>query len=107
MLDYAVFQPNGKTGYEWIGQAPIITGKGWPLMDDQTQKDIRSLLKTFGIHADEAIGAHMTRLADLARRNPNMGPVIVRITLEDLTDYGGTAPTEPPRLLEVEGDVTV
>ena len=28
-------------------------------MDDPTQKDIRSLLKTFGIQADEAINAHL------------------------------------------------
>jgi hypothetical protein len=67
-------------------------------LEDQTQKDIRSLLKAFGIQADEALNAH------IARRNPDLGPVIVRITLEDLTDYGAVGPDQP-LMLEVEGRI--
>lgn len=69
-------------------------------MDDQshqTQIDIRSLLKTFGIQADEAINAHLAR-------NPNIGAITVRITLEDLTTYGAEGPSQPLSL-EIEGTI--
>lgn len=66
-------------------------------MDDQTQRDIRSLLKTFGIQADEAIQAHIAGYA-------GSEPLILRITLEDLTDYGEEGPSAP-LFLEVEGQV--
>lgn len=66
-------------------------------MDDITQRDIRSLLKTFGIQADEAINAHLARVR-------SGEPLLLRITLEDLTDYGDEAPAEPLRL-EIEGEI--
>lgn len=66
-------------------------------MDDQTQRDIRSLLKTFGIQADEAVQAHLARF-------PGSKPLILRITLEDMTDYGEQGPSEP-LFLDVEGQI--
>ena len=54
-------------------------------MNDNTRNQIRKLLKNFGIQADEAITTHLSRLTtDRA--------VHVRITLEDLTDYGDSPP---------------
>lgn len=66
-------------------------------MDDQTRKDIRRLLKTFGIKADEAIMAHLERYSQVEK-------VRVRLVLEDLTDYG-EGPPEEPLHLQVEGEV--
>ncbi|MGH2538109.1 MAG: hypothetical protein ACRDHL_11995 [Candidatus Promineifilaceae bacterium] len=63
-------------------------------MDDTSRNDIRRLLKTFGVRADEAMVAH------LARR-PDVPALRVRLRLEDLTDYGATPPAEP-LALEVE-----
>lgn len=53
-------------------------------MEDTSRKDIRRILKTFGIRADEALVAHLAR-------NPEVSELNVRITLEDLTDYGQKA----------------
>lgn len=50
-------------------------------MDDNTRRDIRRLLKTFGVQADNALTEHIAR-------NPNVGSFRVRMTLEDLTNYG-------------------
>jgi hypothetical protein len=61
-------------------------------MDETTRKDIRALLKTFGIQADEAISVH---LADA----PGEQPLRLRITLEDLTDYGGSSPGKDLRVV--------
>jgi hypothetical protein len=66
-------------------------------MDEQTQKDIRSLLKTFGIQADETIQAYLAKYPQLEVLN-------LRITLEDLTDYGSDGPDEE-LTLEIEGQV--
>ena len=55
--------------------------------DDNSRKDIRRLLKRFGIQADEAMVAHLAR-------NPAVSQLNVRITLEDLTEYGGDEPDE-------------
>lgn len=66
-------------------------------MDDQTRKDIRRLLKTFGVRADEALVAHLAS-------NPDVKGLRVRATLEDLTDYGDDAPDEPLRV-EVEEEI--
>jgi hypothetical protein len=66
-------------------------------MDDTSRDDIRRLLKSFGIQADEAIITHLAR-------TPGRTPLHVRITLEDMTDYGDERPAG--RLhLEVEGDI--
>ncbi|MDX1663250.1 MAG: hypothetical protein R3272_05615 [Candidatus Promineifilaceae bacterium] len=63
-------------------------------MNEVTRADIRRLLKRFGIQADQALVEHL-------EHNPDVSAVRVRITLEDLTDYGANAPQE--RLhLEVE-----
>lgn len=56
-------------------------------MNDNTRNQIRKLLKNFGIMADEALTTHLSRLT-------TNRPVHVRITLEDLTDYGDTPPEE-------------
>ncbi len=66
-------------------------------MDNTSRDDIRRLLKSFGIQADEAIITHLAR-------TPGTTPLHIRITLEDLTDYGDTPPASPLRL-EVEGDI--
>jgi hypothetical protein len=67
-------------------------------MSDATREDIRRLLKNFGIQADDAIQAYLDRLPD------SIPSIQLRITLEDLTDYGD----EPPAgnlHLEIEGAV--
>ncbi len=66
-------------------------------MDDHTQQDIRRLLKTFGVQADEAIRAHLTR-------TPGNQPLHLRIVLEDLTPYGEIGPDQELRL-EIDGEV--
>ncbi|MDX1616674.1 MAG: hypothetical protein R3300_20375 [Candidatus Promineifilaceae bacterium] len=64
---------------------------------DQSRKDIRRILKTFGIQADEAMVAHLAR-------NPYVQELRVRIVMEDLTDYGAN---EPHGELEVVIEDTV
>ena len=66
-------------------------------MDDQSRKDIRRLLKTFGVRADEAMVAHLAR-------HPDVDSLRVRVTLEDLSDYGDSAPEEPLHV-EVEEEI--
>ena len=65
-------------------------------MQSNSQDDIRRLLRSFGIKADEAISAY------LAEAKPEQ-PLRLRVRLEDITDYA-TPPTEPLDL-EVEGEV--
>jgi len=60
-------------------------------MDENGRKDIRRLLKTFGIQADEAIVAHLAG-------NPQVNKLHLRVTLEDLTEYDHDNPVEPLRL---------
>jgi hypothetical protein len=67
-------------------------------MDGTSRDDIRRLLKTFGIQADEAMVAHLAR-------NPDLNELRVRLTLEDRTDYGGSPP-EPPLHVEIEGRIS-
>jgi hypothetical protein len=67
-------------------------------MSDASREDIRRLLKNFGIQADDAIQAHLDR-------NPaDIPPLHLRITLEDLTDYGDHPPAEELHI-EIEGTV--
>ena len=54
-------------------------------MEDNSRKDIRALLKTFGVKADEAIVGHLAK-------NPNVQQLNLKVTLEDLTDYGSSSP---------------
>jgi hypothetical protein len=65
-------------------------------MESPARDDIRRLLKTFGVGADEALIRHLARSA-------YTGPLRVRLTLEDLTDSGASS---GERLhFEVEGEV--
>ncbi len=61
-------------------------------MDDQSRKDIRRILKTFGIRADETLVGHFAR-------NPELSVIQVRITLEDLTKYPESLEIEPVSLI--------
>jgi hypothetical protein len=64
-------------------------------MDDIPRDDIRRLLKSFGVQADEAILMHLARV-------PGEQPLSIRLVLEDRTDYAGVQP-EQPLHLEIEG----
>lgn len=64
-------------------------------MEDNARQDIRRLLKSFGIQADEAIMEHLAQ---------HPIPLKVRIVLEDVTEYGNTPPAHPLRV-EVEGEI--
>ncbi|MBX7236669.1 MAG: hypothetical protein K1X65_19975 [Caldilineales bacterium] len=66
-------------------------------MEESSRSDIRRLLKIFGVQADEAVIAHLTR-------HPVGAPLRLRLRLEDLTDYEGD-PAVPPLQLEIEGEV--
>lgn len=66
-------------------------------MEGNGREDIRRLLKTFGIKADEIVIAHLAR-------NPGEMPLQIRLILEDRTDYGDHPP-EIPLHLEVEGEI--
>ncbi len=66
-------------------------------MEESSRNDIRRLLKSFGINADEMLLAHLTRY-------PGEQPLRLRLTLTDLTDYGDNPPAEPLSL-EVEGEI--
>ena len=66
-------------------------------MEESSRNDIRKLLKTFGVQADEAIIKHLLQ-------NPGLTPLRIRLSLTDLTDYG-TAPPSEPLSFEVEGEI--
>ncbi len=66
-------------------------------MGESSRNDIRRLLKTFGIQADEAMIAHLAR-------NPEIPRLRVRLVLQDLTDYGDSPPGEPLHL-EMDGEI--
>jgi len=66
-------------------------------MSEETRKDIRALLKRFGIRADEAIIQHLATQAE----NQTLQ---LRCTLEDRTDYGD-APPQSPLSGVVEGQI--
>ncbi len=67
-------------------------------MDSSTSRDdMRRLLKTFGVKADELVIAHLAR-------HGHVGALRLALILEDRTDYGGSPPAEPLRL-EVEQKV--
>ena len=67
------------------------------LNDSSPRSDIRRLLKSFGIQADEMIIAHLAR-------NPASPELKIRITLTDLTDYGERHPDRPLNV-EIEGTI--
>ena len=64
-------------------------------MEGSTRDDIRSLLKEFGVRADEAMITHLAR-------NPDIDTLLIRLNLEDLTEYGEASPV-PSLSLTVEG----
>ena len=66
-------------------------------MKESSRNDIRRLLKTFGIQADEATSAHL-------EQHPGIEKLQIRLILEDLTDYGDSSPEEPLHL-EIEGEI--
>lgn len=66
-------------------------------MNSSARDDIRRLLKEFGVKADETVIMHLTR-------NEGVDSIDVRLTLEDLTDYGGSPP-QPPLELSIEGTI--
>ena len=65
-------------------------------MKTTKRDEMRALLKTFGIQADEAVIAYLAR-------NPQIQSLHLRLSLQDLTEYGED-PTEP-LVLEVEGHI--
>ena len=67
-------------------------------MEDQTRNDIRRLLKSFGIQADEAIMAFVSR-------DTGTTPLRVRITLQDMTGYSDESPGQP-LFVEIEGEIS-
>lgn len=66
-------------------------------MEDDSRKDIRALLKTFGVKADEAIVGHLAK-------NPDVNHIKLKVTLEDVTDYATTTPSGTLGLV-IEGDI--
>ena len=62
-----------------------------------SRDDIRQLLKTFGIKADEIVIAHLAR-------NPGAPPLRIRLSIEDLTDYGSHPPDRALHFT-LEGDI--
>lgn len=66
-------------------------------MSEENRKDIRMLLKRFGVQADEAIVRHLAVLGGGV-------PLRLRCTLEDLTDYGDRSPDSPLSVV-VKGEI--
>ena len=66
-------------------------------MEDSSRKDIRALLKTFGVKADEAIVGHLAK-------NPDVNQIKLKVTLEDVTNYGASPPSDVLSLI-VDGEI--
>jgi hypothetical protein len=78
-------------------QKQIGDQNGGEVMEGSTRDDIRSLLKEFGVRADEAMVMHLAR-------NPDIDNLLIRLNLEDLTEYGEESPALPLSLT-VEGEI--
>jgi hypothetical protein len=79
---------------------PLLTGEARLYnkpMNENSRKDIRRLLKTFGIQADEAITAHLNNIT-------GENPLRIRLILQDLSEYS-EVPGQAPLHLEVEGEI--
>jgi hypothetical protein len=63
-------------------------------MDETMQNDIRKLLKTFGVKADQAIHAYF-------ENHPALNDIRIRLVLDDLNPNQATEALH----LEVEGEV--
>lgn len=68
-------------------------------MSETPRDDIRRILKTFGIQADEAVMAHIAQDLPVSKLR-------ILITLTDLTEYGINAP-DRPLAVEIEGSVSL
>ena len=66
-------------------------------MSSSKRDDMRAFLKNYGIQADEAVVIHLAR-------NPSIKSLHLRLSLQDLTDYGENIPTES-LALELEGRI--
>jgi len=66
-------------------------------MEEFRREDIRHLLKTFGIQADQAI-------TDYLESQPGLRPLTLRVILEEVTDYDDSPPLQRLRV-EIEGQV--
>ena len=66
-------------------------------MEESSRTDIRRLLKTFGVQADEAMVTHLAL-------HPELDRLHIRLVLEDITDYGDEAVAEKLHL-EIEGEI--
>jgi hypothetical protein len=64
----------------------------------QREKDIRKLLRTFGVKSDELIQEHF-------EQHPDLEKLHLRLVLVDLTDYG-IQTREPELHFEVEGEIS-
>ncbi|MEC7886091.1 MAG: hypothetical protein VX544_04830 [Pseudomonadota bacterium] len=53
------------------------------MSEEIQKKDIRGLLKTFGVESDEAITRHIAR-------HPHVKELHLKLTLEDITNYDET-----------------
>jgi hypothetical protein len=67
------------------------------MTEGSARDEIRSLLKEFGVQADEAIVTHLAR-------HPKIESLRLRIVLEDITTYDESPPTSPLSLT-IEGDI--
>lgn len=67
------------------------------MMEESSRTDIRRLLKTFGVQADEAMVTHLAL-------HPELDRLHIRLVLEDITDYGDE-PVAEKLQLEVEGEI--
>lgn len=68
-------------------------------MTQNSSMNIRKLLKTFGIQADEAVVAYFSQ-------NTNVESMTIRLTLEDVTEYDENEPVDR-LVIQVEGQVSV
>ncbi|HSR49150.1 MAG TPA: hypothetical protein VLL77_14305 [Anaerolineales bacterium] len=66
-------------------------------MESSSRDDIRKLLKTFGVKADELVIAHLAR-------SGWSEPMRLALILEDRTDYSGSPPPQALHL-EMEGEI--
>ncbi len=66
-------------------------------MESTSRDDIRNLLKTFGVKADELVVRHLARTG-------HAGPLRLALILEDRTDYGAADSGEHLHF-EIEGQV--
>ena len=67
-------------------------------MNEPTAMNIRRLLKSFGIQADEAVMKYFSQ-------NASITSLEIRLTLEDISDYGANEPAEK-LFVKLEGEIS-